>query len=155
MLKKFIPYFIWMGLGLGLFSIGFWGLRATKSGNLFKVPEVTWRELGDFDYITGEVGAYLGSYDKKKVKIPGFMVPLEDDMKSVTEFLLVPTPQACIHVPPPPPNQMVIVKVKKEKGVPISLGPIWVYGDFNIRSVRHQYGESSFEMLADAIEVYK
>jgi hypothetical protein len=39
---------------------------------------------------------------------PGYMVPLEDNLREVTEFLLVPCPGACIHVPPPPPNQSCI-----------------------------------------------
>ena len=47
----------------------------------------------------------------KRVSIPGFMVPLEDDAQEVTEFLLVPYAGACIHVPPPPPNQMVYVQL--------------------------------------------
>ena len=41
------------------------------------------------------------------------MVPLEDDLDVVTEFLLVPYAGACIHVPPPPPNQIVYVKMDK------------------------------------------
>src|SRR5262245_46060544 len=36
-------------------------------------------------------------------RVPGYMDPLEDNLEEVTEFLLVPYPGACIHVPPPPP----------------------------------------------------
>jgi uncharacterized protein len=43
--------------------------------------------------------------------VPGYMVPLEDNLEEVTEFLLVPYPGACIHVPPPLPNQIVHVIV--------------------------------------------
>lgn len=54
--------------------------------------------------------------DGQTVKIPGFVIPLEGDSESITEFLLVPFYGACIHVPPPPPNQ--IIHVKFEKGAP-------------------------------------
>lgn len=146
---------LWLLVGVGVFIIGFWGLRATQSGRLFNVPEVNWRQLGELDYITGEASPGLKTFDQQAVKIPGFMVPLEDNLRSVSEFLLVPTPQACIHVPPPPPNQMVLVRMKKGSEVAVTFGPIWVYGDFRIHSVRHLYGESSFSMEGMAIEVYK
>ena len=81
------------------------------------------------------------------------MVPLEDNQRKVTEFLLVPSPQACIHVPAPPPNQMVYVKMKK--GVPAADGPIWVYGDFEITLKQSQYGEASFELTGDYVEPYQ
>ena len=66
--------------------------------------------------------------DGQMVKIPGFVVPLEGDADTITEFLLVPYFGACIHVPPPPPNQIVYVKFSK--GVPIDnlYDAIWVTG---------------------------
>lgn len=136
-----------------LVSLGVYLLTATQSGHLFDSPELSWRDLGEFDYVTGHAPVDLKKLDQKNVKMPGFMVPLEDNSRAVTEFLLVPTPQACIHVPPPPPNQMVLVKMQNQ--TPVAFGPIWVYGVFNIRSVRHQYGESSFMLEGKAVEVYK
>lgn len=142
-------------VAVAFFLVGYFTLRATTSGSLFEVPEVNWRDLGELDYITGEASSRLKTFDQKSVKVPGFMVPLEDNMRSVTEFLLVPTPQACIHVPPPPPNQMILVRMKKGSHAAVAFGPIWVYGDFKINSIRHLYGESSFSMEAHAVEVYK
>lgn len=68
------------------------------------------------------------SLNGKEVRIPGFVVPLEGDDESLTEFLLVPYFGACIHVPPPPSNQIVFVKF--EKGVPVDnlYDAIWVTG---------------------------
>lgn len=62
------------------------------------------------------------------VKIPGFVVPLEGDTDSITEFLLVPYFGACIHVPPPPSNQIVYVIFSE--GVPIDnlYDAVWVTG---------------------------
>lgn len=115
--------------------------------------EVDWRLLGEMDYITGKSSSELEALNGKSVKIPGFMVPLEDDQRKVTEFLLVPSPQACIHVPPPPPNQMVYVKMRR--GIEAAVGPIWVYGTLHLVTKKSMYGDASFEVSADGIEPYK
>lgn len=116
--------------------------------------EVDWRLLGDLDYVTGHTSSELKALDGQKVKMPGFMVPLEDNQKAVKEFLLVPSPQACIHVPPPPPNQMVYVRMQNDHSE-VAFGPIWVYGTLKIAPQKSMYGEASYELLGDAIEPYK
>lgn len=123
------------------------------SGIALRGVEVDWRLLGEMDYITGQAPSELQALNGKAVKIPGFMVPLEDEQRSVVEFLLVPSPQACIHVPPPPPNQMVYVKMKK--GTASAVGPIWVYGTLNMVTKKSMYGDASFELIGDGIEPYK
>lgn len=115
--------------------------------------EVDWRLLAQMDYITNTATTELKQLEGKQIKIPGFMVPLEDNQRLVTEFLLVPSPQACIHVPPPPPNQMVYVIMKR--GVEGKVGaPIWVYGEFKISTKRSQYGEVAFELSGEEVEDY-
>src|SRR4051812_19776056 len=42
-----------------------------------------------------------------RVRLPGYVVPLDEARGGVKEFLLVPYFGACIHVPPPPANQIV------------------------------------------------
>ncbi len=116
--------------------------------------EVDWRLLGEMDYITGKTPSELKALEGQVVKIPGFMVPLEDSQQEVTEFLLVPSPQACIHVPPPPPNQMVYVKMQTT-GHQVAFGPIWVYGKLNLVTKKSMYGEASFELLGEGMEPYK
>lgn len=115
--------------------------------------EVDWRLLGTMDYVSGKSGSELEALNEHLVKIPGFMVPLEDEQKAVTEFLLVPSPQACIHVPAPPPNQMVYVKMRE--GAEVAFGPIWVYGTLRLVTKRSMYGEASFELIGDRIEPYR
>lgn len=122
-------------------------------GGALSGVEVDWRLLGDMDYITGKASSELEALNGKSVKIPGFMVPLEDNQRAVTEFLLVPSPQACIHVPPPPPNQMVYVKMKR--GTEAAVGPIWVYGTLNLVTKKSMYGDASFELVGEGIEPYK
>lgn len=134
---------------------GFFLFRGTSGFSFGQAVEVDWRLLGDLDYVTGKATGELESLDGKAVRIPGFMVPLEDDMKQVAEFLLVPSPQACIHVPPPPPNQMVLVDMGKSSGTEVAFGPIWVYGTLRLKSKRHLFGESSFLMEGTRVEPYR
>jgi len=115
--------------------------------------EVDWRLLGTMDFVTGKSGPELAALNGRSIRIPGFMVPLEDSQKSVTEFLLVPSAQACIHVPAPPPNQMVYVKMRA--GTEVAFGPIWVYGTLNLVTKKSMYGEASFELIGDSIEPYR
>ncbi len=126
-----------------------------SSRGLLSSDEVDWRLLGELDYISGKAPESLSKFDGKNVKIPGFMVPLEDNQKEVTEFLLVPTPQACIHVPAPPPNQMVYVKMKTGKTAEVPYGPIWAHGQLNLVTKKSMYGDASFELIGEVIEAYK
>jgi uncharacterized protein len=155
-------------VALLLFSFGYFAVKGNfffkdilgsfmgfSFGSYFETPEIHWKDLEAFDYITGEASSYLKGFHDKPVKVPGFMVPLEDHKRSVTEFLLVPTPQACIHVPPPPPNQMILVKTQQGFSTPVAMGPIWVYGTFRLQGVRHQYGESSFSLEVFRVEPYQ
>ena len=67
--------------------------------------------------------------DGQRVRMPGYLLPLEFAGKKVNEFLLVPYVGACIHTPPPPPNQ--IVHVTAESGYQSDGGlysPVWVDG---------------------------
>lgn len=121
-------------------------------GEVAKI-EVNWRDLGELDYVTGAAPEKLKKLDGELVKIPGFMVPLEDNVKQVTQFLLVPTPQACIHVPPPPPNQMLLVDVPE--GVDVAYGPIWVHGILRIKTQRTQYGDVNFGLEGKRIQPYE
>src|SRR5687768_227568 len=73
------------------------------------VTVADWRMLAGLDYNTGEMTPALSQANGKRVRVPGYMVPLDDSASGVDEFILVPYYGACIHTPPPPPNQMVYV----------------------------------------------
>lgn len=66
----------------------------------------------------------------QSIRLAGFVAPLTFDDDIVTEFLLVPTFGACIHVPPPPPNQTVLVTIDRSEGLTPdeSWGAVWVEG---------------------------
>ena len=47
--------------------------------------------------------------DGSRIRIRGYVVPLEAHKGELREFLLVPYAGACIHTPPPPANQIIHV----------------------------------------------
>ncbi|MFM8769785.1 MAG: DUF3299 domain-containing protein, partial [Rubrivivax sp.] len=62
------------------------------------------------------------------VRLPGYLVPLEETKDGLKEFLLVPYFGACIHSPPPPANQIVHVLPKSAVKGLRSMDTIWVMG---------------------------
>ena len=90
-------------------------LPSLVSSSNLETKLVTWSDLRKLNYKTGEMPESIRKLMGKRIKIPGFAVPLEGDdgFENVKEFLLVPTFGACIHVPPPPPNQVIHVILDK------------------------------------------
>lgn len=118
--------------------------------------KMDWRMLRELNYRTGKVTPALKALDGKVVRIPGYMVPLEDEAEIVNEFLLVPYVGACIHTPPPPPNQIVQVKMNNAKKVKMSFwDPIWIEGKLAIQTVKSPYGDVGFQLEGISIEPYK
>lgn len=88
-----------------------------------------------------------------EVKIPGFIVPLEESKGEVTEFLLVPYFGACIHTPPPPANQ--ILHVRPKQGAKFrAMDTVWVTG--KLQTVRNDsmMGVSGYQVTADSVTKY-
>ena len=73
----------------------------------------------------------------QRVRIPGYLLPLEMSETKVKEFLLVPYIGACIHVPPPPPNQIVHVNIVQKEGYRVKslYEPVWVSGQISAKSM--------------------
>jgi uncharacterized protein len=115
-----------------------------------------WRTMAALNYRTGDMPATLKALNGKEVRIPGFMVPLEDWEEQVTEFILVPFFGACIHVPPPPPNQMAHVLMQRNRRVAVNLwDPVWVTGTLKIENVESPYGVIGYQVSADRITPYE
>lgn len=66
--------------------------------------------------------------DGKRIRMPGYALPLEFREDGVTEFLLVPYVGACIHVPPPPLNQTVYVALNQTYKMRNLYDPVWITG---------------------------
>lgn len=120
-----------------------------------KPVDVDWATLRDLDINTGAAPGHLKKLDGQMVRVPGFIVPLEDNQNSVSEFLLVPSPTACIHTPPPPANQMIHVRMAGGRKASMSYGPVWAKGRLRITDVMGPYGKSSYELLGELTEPYK
>ncbi|HHC6525709.1 TPA: DUF3299 domain-containing protein [Vibrio parahaemolyticus] len=68
-------------------------------------------------------------FDGQRIKIPGFLIPLEfSEAMVATDFLLVPVAGACIHMPPPPANQIIRVSYPKGFQLRTVQYPVWVEG---------------------------
>ena len=114
-----------------------------------------WEDLAELDYKNGTAPKKLLDVSGTRVRIPGFIVPLEDNAKKVGEFLLVPNGQACVHVPPPPPNQMVHVQMEGGKWAEAGPFPVWVEGILNLKDKVHSFGRASFSMTGQKVERYR
>jgi hypothetical protein len=119
-------------------------------------PEVlNWERLDMLDYRTGEMPSWLENLNNQTVRVPGFVVPLEDNYESVSEFLLVPDPGSCVHVPPPPPNQMVYVKMKAGQRVQLRGFPLWVTGKLKIENVKSPYGTVAYSIEGEITQPFE
>lgn len=88
------------------------------------------------------------------LRIPGFVVPLEESKAGIKEFLLVPYFGACIHSPPPPANQIVHVRsARPVKGLK-SMDTVWVNGKMTITSTDTYMGVSGYRMNAVEVSPY-
>ena len=88
------------------------------------------------------------------VRIPGFVVPLEDSKDGMKEFLLVPYFGACIHSPPPPSNQIVhVLPQAAAKGLR-SMDAVWVSGVLRNTQTDSYMGASSWRIEAGSIAPY-
>lgn len=117
---------------------------------------IDWQVLAGLDYKTGERSEKLKALDGKLVKVPGFMVPLEDFATDVSEFLLVPYFGACVHTPPPPPNQTVYIKMDGGKNVKVGWwDPVWVEGILKIENTESVYGVAGFQVIGMKITPYQ
>jgi len=88
------------------------------------------------------------------VRIPGYLVPLEDSKAGITEFLLVPYFGACIHSPPPPSNQIIHVLPKAPATGLRSMDAVWVSGTLKTVRSDTSMGVSSYRMDAVLVEPY-
>lgn len=131
--------------------------------------ELYWEDLVPTDYVEPQIqldhanpmaqqnleAPLVTKFNNKRVKIPGFIVPIEGDMNTVTEFLLVPYFGACIHVPPPPPNQIVYVKFPN--GVPIGsiTDAVWVTGDLSTEGWKGEIATVGYSLQGVEIQPFE
>jgi hypothetical protein len=98
----------------------------------------------------------VAALDGRRVKIPGFVVPLEGDGKKLSEFLLVPYYGACIHVPPPPNNQVIYVRVPEaDAEIRKAFDTVWVIGTLSAKPFSSDLAEAGYQMQAEQVLPYE
>jgi len=90
----------------------------------------------------------------QQVRIPGFVVPLEDTKDGMKEFLLVPYFGACIHSPPPPANQIVHVLPKSPAKGLRSMDAVWITGTLATVRTDSYMGAASYRIEALSVSPY-
>jgi uncharacterized protein len=116
---------------------------------------IDWRVLAGLDYEKGISTDTLKKLDGKRVRVPGFVVPLDDGDEEGAEFLLVPYYGACVHTPPPPPNQMAFVQMTGKKAVKLALfDAVWMEGTLRITNYDSPYGQVGFTIEGLSMKPY-
>ena len=92
--------------------------------------------------------------DQLRIRIPGYVVPLEEGKQGLKEFLLVPYYGACIHSPPPPANQIVHVVLSKPIRHFRTMDTVWVHGTLQATQAKSYMGVSGYRIDATKVEPY-
>ena len=89
------------------------------------------------------------------VKLPGYVVPLDEVQGGLKEFLLVPYFGACIHTPPPPANQIVHVVAQTPVTGFGAMDTVWVSGRLSTARDDSPMGASGYRLAALVVEAYR
>ncbi len=132
-------------------------------------PYAQMRDQGGADVVDGSVRAMQQmremreiwdkaptnpALDGRAVKLPGYVVPIEETREGLKEFLLVPYFGACIHSPPPPANQIVhVVSPRPVKGFS-TMDTVWVSGTLSLARQESAMGVSGYRLAATAVVRY-
>ncbi len=97
----------------------------------------------------------VGELDGEKIRIPGFVVPVETDGEGrLREFFLVPYFGACIHVPPPPANQIIYGRLDEPIPMVDIWDAFWMEGTLNVEDISNETADSAYTMDVDRLELY-
>jgi uncharacterized protein len=110
---------------------------------------------GGMTPLPDDFGGLVHDYDGERVRLPGYVLPLDFEGTNIQEFLLVPYVGACIHVPPPPPNQIVYVTIEEGIEVRGMFEPVWVTGTFDTASISNELAEIGYRIEAESVEAYE
>ena len=98
----------------------------------------------------------IDAFDGKAIRIPGFIVPLEQNEEQLaTTFFVVPYFGACLHMPPPPPNQILFVEFEEGVEVENLYDPFWFEGTIKIENHESALGTSAYSLLLDNVMLYE
>lgn len=123
-----------------------------------------WESIDDYDPRAMEImqkirelwdsAPVVDGLEGARMRIPGFVVPLEGDGREIHEFLLVPYFGACIHVPPPPANQLIHVVPDQPIAASLNMQPVWVSGVMHIERMDSEMGVAGYQMQGVSVVEY-
>lgn len=90
----------------------------------------------------------------KRIRLPGYLVPITLEGEKLKDFLMVPYFGACIHVPPPPPNQVVFVSLPQAVLVDDPYGPHWVTGILSTATSSTELAEAAYTLAGERVEIF-
>ncbi|WP_158583925.1 DUF3299 domain-containing protein [Salinibius halmophilus] len=130
-----------------------------------KFPDVDFMVLSDDDDRAIQALDYLRQLtdqapartdmDGQRVRVPGFIVPLDPEGEAIKNFLLVPYYGACIHTPPPPANQVIVVRSPEPYEQADLFAPVWVNGSISAVRYEGDLAAAGYELEADLVEPYE
>ena len=116
-----------------------------RAQQLFDKLKALWKEAPVVPALEGQ-----------RVKLPGFVVPLEMDVMQIDQFLLVPYFGACIHVPPPPANQTVYVMTREGRAFEGRLfDVVWVTGTMRVERLSSELAEAGYRLEDASVVPYE
>lgn len=94
-------------------------------------------------------------WNEKTVRLPGFVVPIDQRGTGVETFILVPYVGACIHVPPPPANQLVFVTTEDPFESSGMFESVTVTGIIRTSSISTDLAQVGYSLIAEKIVPYQ
>lgn len=113
-------------------------------------------EGSDMDYMP-QLGGFdtVPELDGKLVRIPGYVVPFDFDLKNrQASFLLAPYMGACIHTPPPPPNQIIYVEADPAVKIDDIWVAYWLEGTLTAQKKESDLAAAAYTLTLTKIEPY-
>jgi hypothetical protein len=92
--------------------------------------------------------------DGAYIKMPGYIIPIDQSTDGVTSFVLVPYVGACLHTPPPPANQLVFVTTNKPWPSDNLWDAVWVTGQMQHELQSTEVAETGYLLKAEEMETY-
>lgn len=103
---------------------------------------------------TWDAAPVVKSMIGQKVRIPGYVVPLDAERMQSSDFLIVPYFGACVHSPPPPANQIILI-VPPQGTRTRTMDAIWVEGILGEERTFSEAGTSAYVIKADKVTPYR
>ncbi len=97
----------------------------------------------------------VSTLENKRIRLAGFIVPLERKGDLVSELLLVPSFGACIHSPPPPANQTVHVILNKPVAGLQTMDTFWINGTLKTARGESGFGVFGYRLQGESMDRYE